>query len=72
MTVPLPVQDPLSMMNLDKVLDYDNKSEVHLGEIADTMTEWEGPIAEHLNLTPAEINDIKAEHPTKLGLQKYV
>ena len=34
-------------MNLDKVLDCDDKSELHLGKIADAMTEWDGLIAEH-------------------------
>ena len=34
--------------NLDKVLDSDGKSELHLGKIADAMTEWEGKSAERV------------------------
>lgn len=62
----------IARINLDKVLDSDGKSELHLGKIADAMIEWEGKIAEHLCLTPADINDVKAAHPMRLDLQKYV
>ena len=41
----------------------------HLGCIADAMYEWEGPIAEQLELTRADIAAIKMEHPNKLQLQ---
>ena len=41
----------------------------HLGQIADAMYEWEGPIAEQLELTEADIAAIKIEHPSKLRLQ---
>ena len=41
----------------------------HLGQIADVMCEWEGPIAEQLELTRADIAAIKTEHPNKLKLQ---
>ena len=41
----------------------------HLGQIADAMYEWEGPIAEQLELTEADVAAIKTEHPNKLRLQ---
>ena len=44
----------------------------HLGQIADAMYEWEGPIAEQLELTRADIAAIKTEHPNKLELQTWV
>ena len=55
---------------LDKVLDFENDGvSKHLGQIAESMYEWEGPVAEQLGLTPADIAAIKAEHPGKLKLQ---
>ena len=59
-------------MNLDKVLDSDTNGELHLGQIADVMTEWEGSIADNLDLSPADISRIKTAHPAKLDLQTYV
>ena len=41
----------------------------HLGQIADTMYEWEGPVAEQLGLTRADAVAIKTECPGKLRLQ---
>lgn len=43
----------------------------HLGEIADFMDKWEGKIAEGLELSPADIADIKLKHPSDLRLQMY-
>ena len=55
---------------LDQVLDFENGGvSKHLGQIANYMYEWEGPVAEQLDLTPADIATIKAEHPGKLKLQ---
>ena len=54
------------------MIDFGNKSAKHLGQVADTMTEWEGKIAEELQLSVADVAAIKAEHPTKLKLQTYV
>ena len=42
---------------------------VHLGQIADYMHEWEGPIAETLGLTSSDVAKIKTRHPIKLELQ---
>ena len=41
----------------------------HLGQIADTMYEWEGPVAEQLGLTPADIAAIKMKYLGELKLQ---
>ena len=55
---------------LDQVLDFENDGvSKHLGQIADSMYEWEGPVAEQLGLTPAEIAAIKLKYPSELGLQ---
>ena len=55
---------------LDQVLDFENGGvSKHLGQIADSMYEWEGPVAEQLGLTPAEIAAIKLKYPSELGLQ---
>ena len=57
---------------LEQVLDfeYDGVSQ-HLGQIADSMYEWEGAIAEQLGLLPADVASIKLEN-SKFSLQVYV
>ena len=56
---------------LDQVLDFENDGvSKHLGLIADSMCEWEGPICEGLDLTPADIAAIKLKHSGELKLQK--
>ena len=42
----------------------------HLGQIAAFMDEWEGPISDNLELTVAEIENIKEEYKSKPLLQK--
>ena len=55
---------------MNQVLDFENDDvSRHLGQIADSMHEWEGPIAEHLGLTRADVAAIKEEYPGKLKLQ---
>ena len=55
---------------LDQVLDFENDGvSKHLGQIAESMYEWEGSVAEQLGLTAADNAAIKAEHPGKLKLQ---
>ena len=49
---------------LDQVL-----SDGDLGKIADSMYEWEGSIAEQLELSPADVAAIKMKHPGELKLQ---
>ena len=55
---------------LDQVLDFESGGvSTHLGQIADAMHEWEGPIAEQLGLTRADIAAIKTKYPGELRLQ---
>ena len=43
--------------------------EKHLGEIADSMAEWEGPIADKLGLRVSDVAGIKAKYQHNLNLQ---
>ena len=53
------------------MLDFEHEGvSKHLGHIADSMCEWEGQIAEELELTPADVASIKNDHQNKLSLQK--
>ena len=58
------------------MLDFEHISgitkHVHLGRIADSMHEWEGPVADQLDLTPADVAAIKAKYPHDLRLQTLV
>jgi hypothetical protein len=61
---------PFRVQRLDQVVDSEHGGvSKHLGQIADAMYEWEGPIAEQLELTRADVAAIKTEHPNKLRLQ---
>ena len=55
---------------LNKRLDFEHDGvQKHLGEIADSMDEWEGRVAEELMLAKVDIAYIKTEHPLKLDMQ---
>ena len=55
---------------LNHPIDWENKGvPKHLGKIADSMYEWEGPIAEELGLTTVDVAAIKEKHPKHLKLQ---
>ena len=55
---------------LNRVIDADSHGVLkHLGQIADSMTEWEGRISEELKLTPADVASIHTKHPRNLKLQ---
>ena len=55
---------------LDKVIDADGHGVLkHLGQIADSMTEWEGRISEELGLKPADVASINTKYPRNLKLQ---
>ena len=55
---------------LDQVLDSGNDGvSKHLGQIADSMYEWEGAVAEQLELTEADIAAIGTKRPDELRLQ---
>ena len=61
---------PLHRQRLDLVLDSESGGiSKHLGQIADSMCEWEGPVAEQLGLTPADVAAIKVKYPGELRLQ---
>ena len=56
--------------NLDHTLDFAHDGvENDLGEIADTMDEWEGKTSTALGLTKVDGASIKTEHPKNLSLQ---
>ena len=64
------LQTTFSQSPLDQVLDSVNYGvSKHLGQIADSMYEWEGPVAEQLGLTKAEVAAIQMEHHLKLKMQ---
>ena len=50
---------------LDKEIDFEHRNAEgdvtpkHLGRIADSMTDWEGDIADHLDLSDIDRNDIR-------------
>ena len=55
---------------LDQVVDCDSGGvSKHLGQIADSMYEWEGPVADQLGLSQVDITAIKTAHPMKFSLQ---
>ena len=61
---------PKNRYKLDQKLDFDHDGvQMDLGIIANSMDEWEGDIAEQIQLTRPEIEDIKRNFPGKLSLQ---
>lgn len=57
---------------LDRVIDVENNDvPKHLGQIAEKMREWEGKIAEELELSPADVAAITMKHCSELKLQTY-
>ena len=58
-----------NVYKLDQVIDAENRSSKHLGQIADSMTEWEGTIADNLDLTPSDVKAIKTKYQNELHLQ---
>ena len=55
---------------LDQVIDSGHGGVPrHLGQIADTMYEWEGPVSDSLGLHQADVAAIKKAHPGELQLQ---
>ena len=56
---------------MDLVIDAENGGvSKHLGRIADHINEWEGRIAEELDLSDAEITAITKKYPVALNMQK--
>ena len=66
-------QSQVASLALEDVLDSKSNSvSKHLGEIADSMYEWEGAVAENLGLAPADIASIKTKFPKEINLQALV
>ena len=60
----------LGKFHLEKEIDGNNRGVLkHLGQIGDSMEEWEGPISDGLELTRADIRSIHTKHPNNLRLQ---
>ena len=57
-------------MKLDRVIDSESGNvPKHLGQIADFMYEWEGKVADELELTPADVASIQEKCRNNLKLQ---
>ena len=51
-------------VSLDDELDrYNDGVPKHLGQIADTVIDWECRLAEELGLTPSDVSTINVKHP---------
>ena len=63
-------REPSTSTSLTDVLDSKwGGVPKHSGQIADFMSQWEGSVAEHLELTSADVAHIKAKYPGQLKLQ---
>ena len=51
---------------LDQVVDYGSKAPVHIGQIAERVREWEGPLSDGLDLSPTDVRSIKTMHDRDL------
>ena len=60
---------------LDKEIDFEHRDArghvipEHLGRIAESMTDWEGAIADHLGLSEPDRNGIRQGHTGEPKLQ---
>ena len=72
-TTAIALQPQATPTKLDDVLDSGSDGvPKHLGQIADSMYEWEGSIAEELGLTLADVAEIKKKHACEIKLQALV
>jgi hypothetical protein len=61
---------------LDREIDFEHRDDrgqlipQHLGKIAESMTDWEGAIADHLGLSEPDRSDIRDKNPTQPKLQR--
>ena len=61
---------------LDQKIDFEHRDSRgqmiphHLGRIADSMTDWEGVIADHLGLSEPDRSDIRERNPREPTLQR--
>jgi uncharacterized protein involved in tolerance to divalent cations len=60
-------QYQVASLTLEEVLS--SSVSKHLEVIADSIYEWEGAVAKNLELTPADIADIKTQYSKKMNLQ---
>lgn len=59
-----------SRYKLDKQLDFEHDGvQTDLGKIADSMDEWEGLVADKLQLTRSDIAAIREKYPKELKQQ---
>lgn len=66
----LSVAPRVVMDRLIQVLDFESGGvPKHLGKIADFVYEWEGKVADELELTKTDVNSIKLLHKDRLDLQ---
>ena len=62
---------------LDREIDFEQRDERgqliprHLGKMAESMTDWEGAIADHLGLSEPDRSGIRYMYPKQLELQRY-
>ena len=62
---------------LDREIDFEHRDERgqliprHLGKMAESMTDWEGAIADHLGLSDSDRSDIRDKDPRQPELQRY-
>ena len=62
---------------LDREIDFEHRDERgqliprHLGKMAESMTDWEGAIADHLDLSEPDRSDIRDKNPRQPELQRY-
>lgn len=64
------VQPPITIVKLSQVLDSESGGvPKHLGQIAESMYEWEGRVADELGLTTADVAKIKEKHDKNKELQ---
>lgn len=67
---------PASRWKLDEEIDFEHRNATgqivprHLGKIADSMTGWEGVVADCLGLSASERKDIRVEYPFQAQLQR--
>ena len=61
---------------LDKEIDFEHRDArghvipKHLGRIAESMTDWEGDIADHLGLSEPDRSDIRERYSGEPKLQR--
>ena len=61
---------------LDQEIDFEHRDDrgqvipQHLGRIAESMTDWEGVIADHLGLSEPDRSDIREKNLNRPSLQR--